>query len=66
MFLDIYYLFSSDVYSQVILKERALHIWTNNEENILKEVVKITLDILIYQSLARIDKGGNIKIHNQI
>lgn len=49
-----------------MLKERALQIWTNNEDNILEEVVEIALDTLIYQSLVRIDKGWNITMHDQL
>lgn len=48
-----------------MLKERALQIWTNNENNVLEEV-KIILDVLIHQSLPKINRGGNIRMDDQL
>lgn len=49
-----------------MLKERTLQIWITNKDNILEEVVGNTLDKVIHQSLVRIDKGRNIRMHNQL
>uniref|UniRef100_A0A7I4F4R3 Protein kinase domain-containing protein n=1 Tax=Physcomitrium patens TaxID=3218 RepID=A0A7I4F4R3_PHYPA len=66
MFLDICCFFYKDICPQGMSKERALEIWTNSQKNIFEQDVEFMLDILINQSLVKVDKDGIIRIHDQL
>jgi hypothetical protein len=61
MFLDIACFFCKDVWPEGMSKDRALHVWTNNEIPPIE-----SFNLLEERSLVHLDKNGHIEMHDQL
>jgi hypothetical protein len=61
MFLDIACFFCKDVWPEGMSKDRALHVWTNNEIPPIE-----SFNLLEERSLVHLDKNGHIEMHKQL
>nr|PNR52465.1 hypothetical protein PHYPA_008839 [Physcomitrium patens] len=66
MFLDICCFFCNNVKWGCTMKETIIQIWTNRKSGDEEQDASIILDMLVHQSMIKIEKDGVIKVHDQL
>uniref|UniRef100_A0A7I4FD15 Protein kinase domain-containing protein n=1 Tax=Physcomitrium patens TaxID=3218 RepID=A0A7I4FD15_PHYPA len=66
IFLDICCFFCNNVKWGGTMKETIIQIWTNKKSGVEEQDVSNVLDMLVHQSMIKVEKNGVIKVHDQL
>uniref|UniRef100_A0A7I4BZK1 Protein kinase domain-containing protein n=2 Tax=Physcomitrium patens TaxID=3218 RepID=A0A7I4BZK1_PHYPA len=66
MFLDICFFFCNNVKWDGRMIETIIQIWTNKKSRVEEQDASNVLDMLVHQSMIKIEKDGLMKVHDQL